>query len=100
MNPSPESTNRIDVAYVAHLARLHLTPEETERFQGQLEQVLAYVRELDAIDVSGVEPTSHAVPVQNVLREDATLPCLDRAEVLANAPAQRHDQFLVPRILE
>ena len=73
----PEETanvDPVDVAYVAHLARLHLTEEETESFQGQLDQVIAYVRQIGRLDLEGIEPTSHVRPVQNVFREDACRP--------------------------
>lgn len=95
-----ESTDKIDVRYVAHLARMHLTEDEILRFQGQLEQILGYVRELNAVDVGGVEPTAHAMPVNNVFRKDETRPCLDRERVLANAPLERQGQFVVPKIIE
>ncbi len=94
------STDKIDVAYVAHLARLELTAAETAQYQGQLEQILAYVAELQKLDLSGVAPLAHPVPLENVLRADTTRPGLARETVLANAPEQRHDQFVVPKIIE
>jgi aspartyl-tRNA(Asn)/glutamyl-tRNA(Gln) amidotransferase subunit C len=90
----------MDVRYVAHLARLALSDEEVEKFESQLGQVLEYVRQLDALDVSDVEPTAHAMPVQNVFRADEPRPGLDRDLVLENAPKQRDDQFVVPKIIE
>ena len=90
----------IDVRYVANLARLHLTDEEAHTFQAQLEQVVAYVRKINALPLDGIEPTSYAHPVVNVLRADEARPGLDRARVLANAPAVIQDQFMVPRIME
>ena len=81
-----QSADKIDVRYVAHLARLHLSDEETVRFQGQLEQVLGYVKELSKLNVDGVEPTAHAMPVNNVFRKDEARPCMDREKALANAP--------------
>lgn len=93
-------TEGIDVRYVAHLARLYLTEEEIAKFQGQLEQILSYVKELSAADVAGVEPTAHAVPVENVFRADEPRPCLPHDEAMSNAPEQRGGQFAVPRILE
>lgn len=95
-----QTADKIDVRYVAHLARLYLTEDEAATFQGQLEQVLQYVRELSALDVEGVEPTAHAMPIHNVFRADETRPCADREKVLANAPQERHGQFVVPRIIE
>ena len=95
-----QNMEQIDVRYVAHLARLHLTDEEVARFQGQLEQVLGYVKDLSKLNVEGVEPTAHAIPMNNVFRKDETKPCLDREKVLSNAPFERHGQFVVPKIVE
>lgn len=100
----PESyrkrAEQIDVRYVAHLARLHLTDEEVGLFQGQLEQVLAYMRELGKLNVEGVEPTAHAFPVQNVFRPDEVCPGLEHDLAMKNAPSHRQGQFIVPRIIE
>ncbi len=90
----------MDVRYVAHLARLDLTDEEAALFQGQLDHILDYVKELGALKVEGVEPTAHAVPVQNVLRKDEPRPCMDREKALANAPLERNGQFVAPKIIE
>jgi aspartyl-tRNA(Asn)/glutamyl-tRNA(Gln) amidotransferase subunit C len=90
----------VDVAYVAHLARLHLTPQEVAQFQSQLGQVLEYVRILSEVDIRGVEPTAHAIPVHNVFRADEPRPGLDHDEAMNNAPAQKSGQFYVPKILE
>jgi len=93
-------TNRMDVSYVANLARIELTDEETKLFQGQLDQVLEYVEQLGELDVSNVEPTAHAVPLVNVLRADEPGVSLDNDTVIANAPASRDGQILVPKINE
>jgi len=90
----------IDVAYVAHLARLHLTDEELHTFQGQLGDIVDYVRQLGELDLDGIEPTSHAQPVYNVFRPDEVREGLDRDAVMDNAPASRAGQFSVPRIVE
>jgi aspartyl-tRNA(Asn)/glutamyl-tRNA(Gln) amidotransferase subunit C len=92
--------SKIDVAYVAHLARLYLDDSERETFQGQLEQIVDYVKQIDELDVGDVEPTSHAVTVTNVLREDKPRPGIDRDHVLSNAPQEADDQFIVPKIVE
>ncbi|MBC8206677.1 MAG: Asp-tRNA(Asn)/Glu-tRNA(Gln) amidotransferase subunit GatC [Kiritimatiellales bacterium] len=92
--------NHMDVSYVANLARIELTDEETKLFQGQLDQVLDYVEQLGELDVSNVEPTAHAVPMVNVLRADEPGVSLDNDTVTANAPASRDGQILVPKINE
>lgn len=90
----------IDVKYVAHLARLQLTPEEEQKFGEQLGQVLGYIEKLNQLDVSHVEPTAHAVPLVNVTRADEVCPSLPNDEVLRNAPAKSNGLFLVPKIVE
>ena len=93
-------TNHMDVSYIANLARIELTDEETTLFQGQLDQVLEYVDQISELDVSSVEPTAHAVPLVNVLRADVPGVSLDNDTVTANAPATRDGQILVPKINE
>jgi aspartyl-tRNA(Asn)/glutamyl-tRNA(Gln) amidotransferase subunit C len=88
-----------DVAHVARLARLALTDEELERFTEQLGAVLDHARDVEALDTADVPPTAHPLPLANVLRDDVVRPCLDRAEVLAQAPSVEEDRFRVPRIL-
>ena len=91
---------KIDVKYVANLARMNLTEDEIATFQGQLEQIVGYVEKLTELDVDGIEPTSHAHPVMNVFRTDEVRESLDRDDVLANAPDQVESQFKVPKIVE
>jgi aspartyl-tRNA(Asn)/glutamyl-tRNA(Gln) amidotransferase subunit C len=88
----------MDVSYIADLARIQLTEAETRLFQGQLDQVLTYVEQLGELDVSDVEPTAHAMPLVNVLRNDTPCASLDHDAVIANAPAARAGQILVPKI--
>ena len=95
-----DNAGKIDVAYVAHLARLQLTEPEIAKFQGQLEQIVSFVKKIGELDLSGIEPTSHAYSIVNVFREDESRPGLDRDPVLKNAPATANDQFLVPKIVE
>ena len=90
----------IDVKYVAHLARLQLTPEEEQKFGAQLGQVLGYIEKLNELDVSNVDPTAHAVPLVNVTRPDEVRPSLSTDEALRNAPARGNGLFLVPKIVE
>jgi aspartyl-tRNA(Asn)/glutamyl-tRNA(Gln) amidotransferase subunit C len=89
-----------DVKYLAHLARLQLTPDEEAKFGAQLGQVLAYIEKLKELDVRAVEPTAHAVPLVNVTRPDEVRPSLPHEEALRNAPAQANGLFLVPKIVE
>ena len=90
----------LDVKYVAHLARLSLTPEEEQKFGAQLGQVLGYIEKLKQLDVAHVEPTAHAVPLTNVTRPDEIRPSISNEEALKNAPAQASGLFLVPKIVE
>ena len=91
--------SRDDVAHVAHLARLALSDAEIDLFAGQLAAVLEHAGDVAALDTSGVPPTAHPLPVRNVLRPDEPGPCLDREEVLAQAPQAEEGRFRVPRIL-
>ena len=90
----------IDVAYVARLARLELSEDEIDRFRPQLQQILGYVRQLGELDVEHIEPTAHAIPLENVFRNDERKPCLAHERVMDNAPAHRDGLFSVPRIIE
>ncbi len=88
-----------DVAHVARLARLQLTDDELGRFTEQLSAVLEHARDVQALDLAGVPPTAHPLPLVNVFRDDVEVQCLDREEVLAQAPDVESDRFRVPRIL-
>ena len=92
--------NDFDIRYVANLARIALSPEEETKFGIQLGDVLGYVKKLEELDVEGVEPMAHAVPLANVLRADEVCPSLPREAALANAPKQANGLFIVPKILE
>ena len=94
------STNNVDVTYVANLARIELTEEETVQYSKTLGQILVYVEELQKYDVEGVEPTFHAVPVFDRVREDVVKPSMDISLTLANAPAQGQNQIRVPKVVE
>jgi aspartyl-tRNA(Asn)/glutamyl-tRNA(Gln) amidotransferase subunit C len=89
-----------DVKYVAHLARIALTPDEQEKFEAQLSNILGYIEKLNQLDVSGIEPTAHAVPLINVFRPDEVRPSLSNEEALRNAPASANGLFMVPKIVE
>ena len=88
-----------EVAHVAALARLSLTPTELELFTEQLGDVLEHAADVEALDLDDVEPLAHPLPLANVLRPDVVTPSLDRDEVLSQAPAAEDGQFRVPRIL-
>lgn len=90
---------RKDVEYVALLARLDLNEEEIERFTSQLGQVLEHAEKIKSLDTEGVEPTSHAIPLKNVMREDKVRSCLSQEEALSGAPSSEEGYFKVPRIL-
>ncbi|WP_217595374.1 Asp-tRNA(Asn)/Glu-tRNA(Gln) amidotransferase subunit GatC [Cohnella sp. GbtcB17] len=89
-----------DVEHVANLARLTLTDDEKEQFTGQLNAILKYAEKLNELDTAGVEPTSHVLPMSNVMREDARKASLPIEKVLRNAPEAEDDQFKVPPVLE
>jgi aspartyl-tRNA(Asn)/glutamyl-tRNA(Gln) amidotransferase subunit C len=90
----------IDIQHVAKLARLQLTPEEAAHYEQQLNGVLDYIATLTAHDLGDVEPSSHALPVFDVLREDASRPGLPPESMLQNAPKRVGDQFQIPKVIE
>lgn len=90
---------RDEVAHLAHLSRLAVTDEELDLFAGQLGAVLDAVAQVGKADVAEVAPTTHAVPMTNVFREDVARPSLPRDVVLAGAPAAEDGRIRVPRIL-
>jgi aspartyl-tRNA(Asn)/glutamyl-tRNA(Gln) amidotransferase subunit C len=94
------SAVEIDVAYVAHLARLSLSPEEARKISEQLGSILGYIEKLKEVDVTGVEPTAHAFPLVNVVRHDEIRPSISHEDALRNAPAQANGLFIVPKIVE
>ncbi|MGA2555662.1 MAG: Asp-tRNA(Asn)/Glu-tRNA(Gln) amidotransferase subunit GatC [Verrucomicrobiota bacterium] len=89
-----------NIQYVAHLARLSLSPAEEQQFGAQLGGILGYIEKLKQLDVTGIEPTAHPVPLVNVFRPDLVQPSLSNQEALRNAPAQSGGLFLVPKIVE
>lgn len=91
----------MDVRKVAHLARIGLTEEEAATYQAQMDKIVGYVEQLNSIDVEGIEPTAHASPVFDVVREDKSRgPGLTQEQVLSNAPAVAHDQIKMPKVVE
>lgn len=93
-------TPEIDVDYVANLARIELSEQEKEKFKSQFADILKYFDKLNEVDVEGVEPTAHAFPRHNVWDEDEPKSGFSAEEALSNAPAQRQDQIVVPRVIE
>jgi aspartyl-tRNA(Asn)/glutamyl-tRNA(Gln) amidotransferase subunit C len=89
-----------EVDHVALLARLELTEDERQLFTSQLSGILDYFEELKQLDTTGVPPTSHAIPMQNVMRDDIPGTSLPLDSVMENAPAEQQDCFLVPRVIE
>jgi len=88
-----------DVRHVARLSRLALDEGQLRKFAVQLESILDYVDKLSKLDVSGVEPMTHALPLHNVLREDVIEPSLPLEKVLQNAPAMDGRFFKVPKVI-
>jgi len=92
--------SRDEVAHLARLARLSVTDEELDRFASQLDVILQAVARVGEVATADIPPTSHAVPLTNVMREDRVTPGLTAEEALAAAPDVAEGRFRVPRILE
>ena len=92
--------SRSEVEHIAELAKLQLHDDEVDRFQSQLSAILEYVEMLGELDTSDVPPTTHVLPLSNVLRDDKVGTSLPREAVLANAPDATEDCFRVPLVLE
>jgi aspartyl-tRNA(Asn)/glutamyl-tRNA(Gln) amidotransferase subunit C len=88
------------VQHVAQLARLALTEKEVEQFTTQLNDILHFAEKLNELDTENVEPTSHVLPLANVLREDEVRPSIPRDKALANAPDKQDGMFRVPAVFE
>ncbi len=97
MSALPEDLN---IDHIANLARLALTAEEKAKFAAQLGDVLASIEQLKRVDVTGVEPMAHASPVFNVWEADVASPGLPVEAALRNAPAQRQNMIVVPKVVE
>ncbi|MBQ4637031.1 MAG: Asp-tRNA(Asn)/Glu-tRNA(Gln) amidotransferase subunit GatC [Akkermansia sp.] len=93
-------TPQIDVAYIAKLAKLDLTAEETERFSTDLNRILGYVAQLGEWDTTGIEPMYHPLPVFDAVRTDTAGQSLSNEAALVNAPAEEDGQFRVPKVVE
>ena len=89
-----------NVKYVAHLARIQLSPAEELKLGDQLSHILGFMQQLNTLEVSHVEPTAHAVPTVNVTRADEIRASLPQDEALRNAPNKANGLFVVPKIIE
>ncbi len=94
------SKENIDVRYVADLARLDLSDQETETFQGQLESIIGYINKLKDVDIEGIEPIALSTPVSHGLREDTSQSNLGQADLLQNAPDSTKGQIRVPKVVD
>src|SRR5947209_18133440 len=92
--------SREEVAHLARLSRLAVTDEELDMFAGQLDVILQAVARVGEVAAADIPPTSHSVPLTNVLRDDVEVPCLTPQEALSGAPDAVGGRFRVPRILE
>lgn len=92
--------DRAAVDHVARLARLDLSEAERERMRGELSAILNHADKIQELDLDGVEPTAHALPLRNAMREDEVKESLTQEQALANAPQAEDDRFLVPQIVE
>ena len=90
----------LNINYVAKLARIELTPDEQSSYARQLGDILHYLDKIKQADLTGVAPSAHALPVHNIWRDDTPRPGLSVDQALRNAPQQRDDQFVVPRVVE
>ena len=88
-----------EVEKVANLARLEFDEEEKKRFTYQLERILNYIGKLNELDTERVEPTSHVLPIRNIMREDEVKPSYPREEMLKNAPEPVEGYFAVPKVI-
>ncbi len=93
-------SEEIDIDYVASLPRIHLTHEEKQTVAGHLSPVLEHFDKIKAADAHGVEPTRNAFPLYNVLEADQAEPGFTPEEALRNAPAQRNNQVIVPKVID
>ncbi|MBI4744087.1 MAG: Asp-tRNA(Asn)/Glu-tRNA(Gln) amidotransferase subunit GatC [Actinobacteria bacterium] len=93
------SISKKDVEHIAMLARLHLDEEEKEVYAKELSQILEHAAKISGLDTKDVSPTSHAIPIRNVMREDVITSSIPRDDALLNAPDKENDAFVVPKIV-
>lgn len=92
--------NDKDVKYIADLSRIHLKDSEIKHLTKDLEKILDYINKLENLDVSGVKPTSHVLPLKNVYREDVVKPSLSQEDALKFCVEQYKGSFKVPKVIE
>lgn len=88
------------IRHLADLARIRLTPEEEERYQGQLHAVIGYMEKLKAVQTVGIDPLAHVGEITGGMREDQVTPSLSSDKAVENAPSKEENRFLVPRVVE
>jgi len=88
------------VKYVANLARIELKPQELEKMSGQLKDILGFIDKLGKVDIKNISPTSHILPINNVLRNDHPQESLSADKALENAPHREGNFFVVPKVIE
>ncbi|MEE8359312.1 MAG: Asp-tRNA(Asn)/Glu-tRNA(Gln) amidotransferase subunit GatC [Candidatus Omnitrophota bacterium] len=91
---------KIDVEYIANLARIRLNGKDIKSFSGQLDDVISYIEKLNSVDTKDTPPTTHPLPITNIFREDEVRESLSVEKVLANAPEKRDTSFKVPKVVE
>ncbi len=91
---------KIDVGYIANLARIKLTDEESEFLSRQLGDIISFIEKLNKVNIRDTQPTTHALPLMNVFREDRVKDSLSTEESLANAPEKNPPFFIVPKVIE
>lgn len=91
---------KIDVEYIANLARVRLNKEEVKNFSSQLDDIISYVEKLNKVDTKDTPPTTHPLPLKNIFREDKIKDSLSVDKVLMNAPKKKETFFKVPKVIE
>ncbi len=92
--------SRDDIKTIARLSRLEVSEENMPQLEKELSDILSYVEQLNELDLDGVETMAHAVPLQNVLREDLVKPSIDHDKALSTAPVEDDGYFAVPRVVQ
>ena len=89
-----------DVQHIANLAQLTFDEQEIESYQYQLSRILDYIEKLNQLDTEGVPPTSHVIPIRNVMKPDEKRDLFQREDIIANAPSTEQGYFEVPKVIE